>query len=455
MTRVRYTPYTYQEACQEFLLAHSEAGVFVRMGLGKTVMTLTVLERLIYDSFEVKKALVVAPLWVAQSVWPQECAKWTHLHRLRPVLVRGAPEERRRALAQDGDIYIINRENVVWLVEELKGKWPFDTLVLDELSSFKSPKAQRFRALRRVRKRITRVIGLTGTPNPNGLMDLWAECYLLDQGRALGPTLGGYRERYFTPDKRGPNVIYSWKPKPGAERAIYARLKDLCISLSGDVDLPPLYELPRYVKLPKAARKAYDRMERDTILRYPDADVDAGTAAILVNKLLQIAGGAVYDEDGGVKRIHDVKLEALDELIEAANGRPVLVAYSYRHELARLQARYPMARTIRGPGDIDAWNRGEIPVLLLHPASAGHGLNLQYGGETVIWFSLPWSLEAYQQTCKRLHRIGQARPVVVQLIVAEDTYDERVWQVLQDKDARQERLLEAVRLRIREVRDAS
>ena len=393
--------------------------------------------------------LVIAPLRVAESVWGTEAKKWDHLKHLRISKVLGTEKERIQALNAIADIYVINRENTKWLVDYYKKNWPFDMVVIDELSSFKSHKAQRFKALRKVRPLVKRMVGLTGTPAPNGLLDLWSQVYLLDSGQRLGKTLTGYRERYFLPDKRNHNIIFSYKPKDGAEEAIYNKLADICISMkSGDyLNIPERMDNVVPVQLPPKVMEKYRQLERDLLLPLLNGDVVAGSAAVLANKLLQMTGGAVYDEDGGVQEIHNEKLNALEDLIEAANGKPVLVYYAYRHELERIQKRFD-CRVLDKLKDIEDWNEGQVPVMLAHPASAGHGLNLQNGGSTIIWFGLPWSLELYQQANARIHRQGQKKTVVVHHLVAKGTIDEDVMQVLKNKEAGQEALLNAVKARI-------
>lgn len=407
-----------------------------------------------HDYFDVSKVLVIAPLKPAEDTWPVEIEKWDHLRGLRYSLVLGSQEARMEALRAEADIYIINRENVMWLVDLFRKKWPFDMVVIDELSSFKSSKAQRFRALKRVRPYIRRIVGLTGTPAPNGLLDLWPQVYLLDQGQALGKTLTSYRDAYFDPDKRNRQVVYSWKLKENAEAEIYRKLKGLCISLnSADyLDLPERRFIRHEFALSPKARETYDKLERETLLPFADGNIDGATAAVLRSKLLQLAGGAAYDDEHGVKILNDDKLQVLDQLIEEANGRPVLVFYNYKHELARILERYPGAVSIKEEGAVARWNAGEIPILLAHPASAGHGLNLQAGGHIIIWFGPTDNLEYYQQANKRLHRPGQKQVVLIHHILAKDTWDIPVIDsTLLPKEEQQNALLEAVRARIKEV----
>ena len=444
---MKYKPYDYQTFATNFVLEHPACGLILDMGLGKSVITLTALWSLLLDSFDVGKVLVVAPKRVAENTWPAELKKWEHLEGLTWSLVLGSEKDRRAALQRRAKIYIINRENVAWLVDNYR--WDFDTLVIDELSSFKSSKAQRFRALKRVRPRISRVIGLTGTPQPNGLLDLWPQMYLLDMGQRLGRFVGGYRERFFLPDKRNREVIYSYKPKEGAEEKIYELISDICISMKAAdyLDMPELVASRVEVQMNAKEQKLYEGFERDMVLHLKDGDLDAVNAAALSGKLVQMANGAVYGENRKVHHIHDRKLDALEDIIEAANGKPLLVAYWYKHDLERIRQRFEV-RTIDTPKDIADWNEGKIPVALIHPASAGHGLNLQDGGSTIVWFGLTWSLELYQQLNARLWRQGQKHTVVIQHIVAAGTHDEDIMNALEKKDMSQTALIAAVKARI-------
>lgn len=449
---MKYIPYSYQEYALKFILNSKAAGIFLDCGLGKTVITLTAIAELMHNRFEISKALVIAPLRVAENVWDVEAKKWGHLKHLRVAKVLGSEKKRIQALNTNADIYVINRENTKWLVDYYKKDWPFDMLVLDELSSFKSHRAKRFKALRKVRPLCKRVVGLTGTPAPNGLIDLWAQVYLLDSGQRLGKTISGYRDRYFLPDKRNQHVIFSYKPREGAEEAIYKKLSDICISMKNRdyLTLPERMDNILGINLPPKVLEQYRQLERDLLLPLLEGDIVAGSAAVLTNKLLQITGGAVYDEGKKVQILHDEKLKALEDLVEAANGKPVLVYYNYRHELERIQKQF-LCRVLDTAKDMEDWNKGEIPVMLAHPASAGHGLNLQNGGSTIIWFGLPWSLELYQQANARIHRQGQKNTVVVHHLVAKETIDEDVMQVLAKKQAGQEALLQAVKARVRGI----
>lgn len=450
-----YKPFAYQSYAEDFIHSHNEAGLLLDMGLGKTVITLTVLNRLLYEDFSCNRVLIIAPLKVAEDTWPKEIEKWEHLQHMTYSVVLGSVQERKKALSRKADIYIINRENTAWLVNLFKTKWPFDLVVIDELSSFKSSKAQRFRELRKVRKYVKRIVGLTGTPAPKGLIDLWPQIYLLDEGRSLGKTITGYREQYFVPDKRNATTIFSWAPKSDAEEKIYAKLQDLCISMKAKdyLDLPERIDVRHTITLPASALSEYKQLEHDALLPFADGDIDAGSAAILWGKLVQFSSGAVYNENGIARVFHDVKLQALDDLIEAANGQPVLVAYYYKHEYERLTERYPYARSVKEPGVISRWNAGEVPLLLVHPASAGHGLNLQEGGHIIIWLSLPpGNLELYLQTNARLHRLGQKAPVLVHHVLADSTMDKVNLSVLQNRNADQNAFLEALRARISDFR---
>jgi SNF2 family DNA or RNA helicase len=451
---MKFNPHPYQDYAIQRIIDHPAAGLFLDMGMGKTVSTLTAVADLLHDSFEVSKVLVIAPLRVAEDTWSRETEKWDHTQYLKVSKVLGKESKRIDALTATADIYVINRENVEWLVNHYGRKWPFDMVVIDELSSFKSPKARRFRALKKVRPFIKRLVGLTGTPAPNTLLDLWPQIYLLDQGERLGKTITGYRDRYFQPGQRDGNIVYSWKLKPEAEQAIHGKISDICISMTAKdwLDLPKRIDNVVKVPLSHKAKENYKQLERDLLLPLTDADVVANTAAVLSNKLLQMANGAVYDENKGVQEIHEAKLEALEDIMEAANGKPVLVFYTYQHDLARIQAKFKKAKKLEGSEDIESWNKGEIEMLLAHPASAGHGLNLQAGGHIIVWFGLTWSLELYQQANARLDRQGQKNRVIVHHLVAEGTMDEKVMSALKHKAVGQDALLDAVKARIERYR---
>lgn len=450
-----FKPHNYQEYAKEWIIEKPSSGLFLDLGMGKTVCTLTAVEELLYDYFDVAKVLIIAPLRVAEDTWSSEVEKWEHLKNLKISKVLGKEETRIIALKENADIYVINRENVEWLVEYLGKGWFFDMVVIDELSSFKSPKSNRFKALKKVRPFIKKIVGLTGTPAPNGLLDLWSQVYILDGGERLGKTLTGYRDRYFQPDKRNQTVIFSWKPVEGAEDRIYQKLKDICISMKASdyLELPERINNSIMVQLPKIAEEKYKKLEKELLLPLEEADVVANTAAVLTNKLLQMANGAVYDENGEVKEIHDAKLKALDDVIEAANGKSVLVFYSYKHDLDKLSKHLKNKdfRVLNTSKDIEAWNKGEVPIMLVHPASAGHGLNLQFGGNIIVWFGLTWSLELYQQANARLYRQGQQQSVVVNHIIAKGTIDEDVMRALENKEVGQEALLQAVKARLKQI----
>lgn len=528
-----FNPYPHQKAGIDWIINRPACALFWGMGSGKTVTTLTAIERLMYDDMEDGPWLVIAPKRVAEDTWAKEAAKWEHLRHLRVVKIMGSAKHRVEILRSvfEGpfaDVYIINRENVCWLIDHLGGRWPFQGVVLDELSSFKSNQAKRWKALRKVRGRIQRIVGLTGTPRPNGLEDLWPEIYLLDQGTRLGRTLTAFRNRYLVPDKASGHIVYSYKPRIGAEAEIYTLLADLCMSIRKEdvlslpgqiyedvVLTPPAPLLKRYKQFerdavmelaPELVAKSWEELEQikrerskifqeyaeaagqvdlnsllvgfesdpetrqqlieesnslearmqkltrhDSALMKKDRDpcreIMAGSAAALTNKLLQFANGAIYDADGQAHELHTVKLDALEELIEAAGGDPVLVLYTYQHDADRIRQRID-CRNLDTSEDIDAWNRGEIPVALAHPASIGHGLNLQYGGHITIWFGLTWSLELYQQANERLNRPGQTQVCRVYHLILEGTHDARVLQALQNKDKGQAAAIEALRLDI-------
>lgn len=416
------------------------------------MLTLTAIADLLFDSFEAHRILVIAPLRVARDTWPDELHKWEHLSDLRLSVAVGTETERKAALQAKADIYIINRENVGWLIEASGIPFDFDTLVVDELSSFKNHQTKRFRSLMKVRPKVVRIIGLTGTPSSNGLMDLWAEYRLLDMGQRLGRFIGQYRSTYFTPDKRNGQVIFSYKPLPFAEKEIYAKIADITISMKSTDHLimPELVTAQYPIKLSDKERERYDELRQDLVLKLAGGDVTAANAAALSGKLCQMANGAVYGDDGAVHYIHDRKLDALEDLIEAANDKPVLVAYWFKHDLerisARLKERHISFTKLDTSDSIASWNEGKWPVALIHPASAGHGLNLQSGGSTIIWFGMTWSLELYQQANARLWRQGQkAETVVLYNIIAKDTIDERVMKALSAKDKTQTALIDAVK----------
>ncbi len=447
-----FKPHEYQEIAIDKIYKTPKVGLFLDMGLGKTVITLTVIEDLIYNRFELTKVLVIAPLRVAEDTWSRESEKWEHLRHLKISRILGNPEKRRKALAEEADIYIINRENVVWLTNELSGignNWDFDMVVIDELSSFKSPKAQRFRALRKYITRSERVIGLTGTPAPNGLMDLWSQMYLLDSGERLGKTITGYREKYFIPNQRNQTTIFNYKPKSGAEEAIKEKISDICISMKADdwLDMPERIDNIQSVKLSGKEMKAYEKFERDSYMRFIEGEVTAASAAALTNKLLQYSNGAMYMPNGGYAKTSDKKLDMLEEIVDVSAGKPILCFYSFKHDLKRIQERFSFARKLENSEDITEWNKGDIRLLLVHPAGAGHGLNLQAGGNIIVWFGLTWSLELYQQANARLYRQGQEDAVIIHHLITEETADENVLKSLQGKEEVQEGLLNALKVK--------
>lgn len=447
---MKYSPHDYQRYAAEFIIAHPIAALLLDMGLGKTSITLTAINNLLFDRFEIHKVLVVAPLRVARDTWSTEIEKWEHLKNLRYSVVVGTAQERISALCTPADIYIINRENIQWLVEESGLPFDFDMAVIDELSSFKSHQSKRFRAFMKVRPKLKRIVGLTGTPAGNGLMDLFAEFKLLDMGERLGRLIGQYRNAYFQPDKRNGMVIYNYKPLPNAERQIYDKISDITISMKAadHLKMPELISSEYTVQLSEKEKEKYDRLKKDLILATEDNEVAAANAASLSNKLSQMANGAVYSDDDSIIEIHDRKLDALEDIIESMNGKPLLVAYWFKHDLERIRKWFEI-REIKSSEDISDWNSGKIPVALIHPASAGHGLNLQSGGSTLVWFGLTWSLELYQQTNARLWRQGQtADTVVIQHIIAKGTIDEQIMKALKTKDTTQAALITAVKAEV-------
>ena len=461
---MKLVPHAYQTYCIQRLLTDEALGLFLDMGLGKTVITLTAVNDLKYNRFAVGKVLVIAPKKVAEGTWSRETAKWTHLQKLRISLVMGPVAKRVRALNVAADVYVTTRDLVVWLVDYYRNAWPFDMVVIDELSSFKNPQAKRFKALTLVRQHISRIVGLTGTPAPNGLIDLWSQVFLLDQGQRLGRGVGGFRERYFEPDQRDRDRVFSYAPKPGADHVIRELIGDICVSMRAEdyLELPDLVNVTVPVVLDEKAQKAYRVLEREMLLRVDESTIEAGSAAVLNTKLLQLCNGAVYvdpDAEGAprtVVPIHDAKLEAFLELVEGLNGQPALVFYAFQHDLTRIQAALAKSglrvRVLKTPADEDDWNARRIDILLAHPASAAYGLNLQDGGNHVIWFGLTWNLEWYQQANKRLHRQGQTQKVIVHHLAVEGGVDEDVMQALQDKGDLQDALMLALRARIERVK---
>jgi len=444
----------YQEQAVEHLLSNKEAGLFLDMGLGKTLITLSALSQLMFDTMEVSKVLIIAPKRVADHTWTAEIAKWAEFRHFRVSKILGKESERKRAVSASADLYLINRENIVWLITHLGGAFPFDTVVIDELSSFKSPKAARFKALKRIRPSIKRVIGLTGTPAPNGLIDLWSQMYLIDDGARLGKFVGHYREKYFKPGKRNGAVIFNYVPKDkNVEEQIYDQIRDVCISMKAKdyLKLPPRIDTVTDVVLPPVLVSRYEEFERDSVMEIASKEISAVSAAALTNKLLQFSNGAVYDEDGSYHEVHNAKIEALGERLEAANGKPVLVFYTFKSDAERICKHLKEFRPhlLRDSASIEQWNKGGINVLLAHPASAGHGLNLQEGGHHIEWFGLNWSLELYLQAVARLDRQGQKMPVINNRLLTTGTMEADVLKALDAKNAGQEALLAAVKARVK------
>ena len=446
---MRYVAHNYQNYAKDFILAHKVSALFLDCGLGKTITTLTAINELMYDSFEISKVLIIAPLRVAQSTWKDEIEKWDHLNLLRYSIVVGDEKERLKALKQNSDIYIINRENVDWLVTKSGIDFNFDTLVIDELSSFKSHTSKRFKSLLKIRPYFERVVGLTGTPSSNGLMDLWAEFRVLDLGERLGRYITHYRNEYFLPDKRNGAIIFSYKPQINAEERIYRRLADMTISMKSTeyLKMPELILNELEINLDEEDQMKYKKFKKEMVMTIQEKEIDAINAASLSNKLIQLANGSIYDEDKKFYEVHNKKLDKLEEIIESANGKPVLVAYWFKADKERIEKRFKV-REIKTADDIKQWNMGMINLALIHPASAGHGLNLQSGGSTLVWFSLTWSLELYQQTNARLYRQGQKDTVVIHHLITKNTIDEDIMKSLKRKDKTQEALMRAVKARI-------
>ena len=447
-----YTPHDYQAYATQYIEEHPTSAILLACGLGKTIITLTAIFNLLFDSFLVHRVLIIAPLRVARDTWPAEIEKWDHLDMLIPSVVVGSSDERHMALSQKADLYIINRENVQWLIEESGSSFDYDMVVIDELSSFKNHRAKRFKALIKKRPKVKRIVGLTGTPASNGLIDLWAQFKLLDMGSRLGRFISAYRRDYFIPDKRNAQIVFSYKPAPGAEEAIYGAIADITISMKAQdhIAMPGLVETKVEVTMSESERKAYDCLKKDLVLNTAGGQITAANAASLSGKLLQMANGAVYTDEGETISLHERKLDALEDLIEAANGKSVLVAYWFKHDLDRIARRLEQLgvsySTLDSSESIRVWNEGNLSVGLIHPASAGHGLNLQSGGNALIWFGLTWSLELYQQTVARLWRQGQkAETVVVQHIITKGTVDERVMKALSGKTVTQDQLIDAVK----------
>ena len=456
-----YEPYPYQQYCAARIVADAAVGLFLDMGLGKTVITLDAINTLRYDRWAVQRVLIIAPKKVAEGTWTKEAQKWEHLRHLRISAVLGSQQKRLRALATPADIYVINRDNVAWLVDYFKNAWPFDMVVLDESSSFKNSQSKRFKALKLVRSRINRLVELTGTPASNGLIDLWAQIYLLDGGARLGRTLGQYRERFFDPDKRSRTQIFSYTPKDGSMEYIQQAIGDICVSMKAEdyLNLPDRMFDDVPVVLDDKARKAYRQLERDLLLDLDEGQITAASAGVLTGKLLQLCNGAVYDSEKRPLAIHNCKVEAFLEVLEQLNGQHCLVFYNFQHDRDRLLAALePLGLRVRvyqSAADEDAWNAGEVDVLLAHPASCAYGLNLQSGGHHIVWFGLTWSLEQYEQANKRLHRQGQRHPVIVHHLVVQGSMDEDVIESLRAKGDTQEALMDALKARIKKARETA
>ena len=456
-----YEPYPYQQYCAARIVADAAVGLFLDMGLGKTVITLDAINTLRYDRWAVQRVLIIAPKKVAEGTWTKEAQKWEHLRHLRISAVLGSQQKRLRALATPADIYVINQDNVAWLVDYFKNAWPFDMVVLDESSSFKNSQSKRFKALKLVRSRINRLVELTGTPASNGLIDLWAQIYLLDGGARLGRTLGQYRERFFDPDKRSRTQIFSYTPKDGSMEYIQQAIGDICVSMKAEdyLNLPDRMFDDVPVVLDDKARKAYRQLERDLLLELDEGQITAASAGVLTGKLLQLCNGAVYDSEKRPLAIHNCKVEAFLEVLEQLNGQHCLVFYNFQHDRDRLLAALePLGLRVRvyqSTADEDAWNAGEIDVLLAHPASCAYGLNLQNGGHHIVWFGLTWSLEQYEQANKRLHRQGQRHPVIVHHLVVQGGMDEDVIESLRAKGDTQEALMDALKARIKKARETA
>ncbi|NMA75299.1 MAG: DEAD/DEAH box helicase [Bacteroidales bacterium] len=444
---MNFSPHNYQAYAIDYIEKHPVAAVLLDMGLGKTVISLTAIADLLFDSFEAHRVLVVAPLRVARDTWPAEISKWEHLKHLTYAVAVGTVKERKAALAANADITIINRENLGWLIDSSGFDFNYDMVIIDELSSFKNHTSKRFQSLMKVRPKVKRIIGLTGTPSSNGLMDLWAEFKLLDFGERLGRFITHYRNNYFIPDKRNGEIIYSYKPMPYAEDAIYRKISDITISMKSTdhLQMPELITSQYEVQLSEDEETRYEKLKADFILELPEGEVTAANAASLTGKLSQLANGAIYDDEGNIVEFHDRKLDALEDIIESANGKPLLVAYWFKHDLQRIKKRFDV-REIKTSKDIIDWNNGNIPVAIIHPASAGHGLNLQEGGSTLVWFGLTWSLELYQQTNARLWRQGQTSgTVIIEHIITKGTIDERILKALSLKEVTQNALIDAVK----------
>ncbi|WP_408927379.1 SNF2-related protein [Corynebacterium marquesiae] len=451
---MKFKPHDYQRYTIQFIIDHSESAIFLGMGMGKTISTLTAINDLIRNRFETQKVLVIAPIRVARDTWPAEIHKWDHLAGLTVSPIIGTAKQREAAANRRADIYTIGRENIPWLVKHHGNRWPYDMVIIDELSSFKNPQAKRFKALKKVRPKIHRIVGLTGTPAPNSLLDIWAPFRLIDNGQRLGKYITHYRDQYFTPGRRNGTVVYNWNLRPGADQAIYDNIADITVSMrtTDYLQLPESTHQHITVQLPTKARKHIDTLKRDLVLDLDDDTIDAANAATLSLKLQQLAGGAIYNEAGDdYITIHDEKIQALTELVDQAQGNTLLVCYWFKHERDRILDAIPGARVLDTAKDFHDWNNGDIPVALIHPASAGHGLNLQAGGHIMVWYTTPWSLELYEQANARLHRQGQTDPVSIIHIDTADSIDQTVHQALTRKDTTQQALITAVKAQLEEA----
>lgn len=453
---MKLTLHNFQVVAKDFIIGHPYAAVILDMGMGKTATTLSAVNELMFDRFEVTKVLVIAPLRVANTVWSDEIEQWAELRHLRYSKIVGTPKQRKVALQKDADVYIVNRENLPWLVEQCSPYFKWDMVVIDELSSFKSWQSKRFKAFMAMRPYMKRIVGLTGTPSSNGLMDLFAEFKVIDGGERLGRFIGEFRSRYFEEGRRNGNIVYEYIPMDYAECQIQDKISDITISMKAldYLDMPELISTKKLVRMSEKEKEKYSQFKKEYVLSELDGlEVTAANAASLTNKLVQLSNGAVYSDDHTVVPLHEQKLDALEDILESANGEPILVAYWFKHDLARIMGRLEKlkvkSRVLKTEEDIREWNKGNVPVGLLHPAGAGHGLNLQKGGHHLVWFGLTWSLELYQQTNARLWRQGQeAETVVIQHIVTEGTIDEEILKALENKDAQQERLIEAVKAQV-------
>lgn len=450
---MQYKPHNYQKHTTQFIIDHPEAAILLGMGMGKTISTLTAINELIRNRFETRRVLVIAPVRVARDTWPAEIKKWDHLKGLTISPITGTAQQRKTAANRQADIYTIGRENITWLVNHHAGHWPYDMVIIDELSSFKNPQAKRFKALKKVRPKINRIVGLTGTPAPNSLEDLWAPFKLLDGGQRLGRTITGFRDRYFTPGKRNGHIVYQWNLKPGADQEIYNAIADITVSMrtTDYLNLPACTYTNHTIHLTPPQRRNYDELRKQMVTTIDDDTIDAPSAGVLAGKLQQLASGAIYTDDNNTITVHNAKLDALEDIIEAAAGNTILVAYWFKHEATRILERFPQARQLTTAQDMDDWCAGNIPIGLIHPASAGHGLNLQSGGHILVWLTTPWSLELYEQTNARLFRQGQTEPVTITHINAADTIDTQVSAALARKDTTQSALINAVKAQLKET----